>query len=90
MHDVVFGRSSMTEKFQNACMNKYEQMFIRCSYYKWLARFLCLLFKACCLFLADKMQNKYKNLGFVNKCLDSICKDAFMDIFHRLKCIKGN
>lgn len=60
MHDVVFGRPSMTEKFQKACMNKYEQMFIRCSYHEWLAQFLCLLFKACCPFRADKTQNNLR------------------------------
>lgn len=57
MHNVVFGRPSMTEKFQSACMNKYEQMFIRCSFHKWLAQFFCLIFKAFCPFLADKKQN---------------------------------
>lgn len=87
MHDVS-GRPSMTEKFQNACMNKYEQMFIRCSYHKRLAQFFCLFFKACCLFLADKTQNKCQNLGFVNKCLGNVCKGAFMGILHLLKCIK--
>lgn len=73
MHDVVFGRLSMTEKFQSACMNKYEQMFIRCSCHKCLAPFFCPFFSACHPFGADKIQNEFEGFVCLFFCLLVFC-----------------